>query len=77
MPQLQPDGIDPSEDTPSSTWEVLPAEETRIAGSVMVHPKASSILTAFIGGATKQEIARVFGLKEKLVRAVIAATHNR
>lgn len=57
-------------------WEILPPEETRVAPSVMVHPKAKSILTAFIGGATKTEIARVFGLKEKLVRSVIAAAQQ-
>ena len=58
---------------PQLSWEVVPSEETRVGQSVMAHPKAQSILSAFIEGATKQEIARVFGLKEKLVRAVIAA----
>jgi hypothetical protein len=58
------------------SWEVLPPEETRLASSVLEHPKAKSILSAFIGGATKTEIARVFGLKEKLVRSVIAAAQQ-
>jgi hypothetical protein len=43
---------------------------------VLEHPKARSILTAFIGGATKTEIARVYGLKEKLVRSVVAAAQQ-
>lgn len=60
-----------------SPWEVLPPEETRLAESVLVHPKARSILTAFIGGATKSEIARVFGVKEKLVRSVVAAAQQQ
>ena len=61
----------------SPFWEVLPPEETKVTSSVLVHPKAKSILTAFIGGATKPEIARVFGLKEKLVRSVIAAAQQQ
>jgi hypothetical protein len=52
-------------------WEVLPAE--RPGQSVLAHPKAFSILKAYIGGATKAEIARVFGLRESLVRRVIEA----
>jgi hypothetical protein len=58
-------------------WEVLPPEEKRLALSVLEHPKARSILTAFIGGATKTEIARVYGLKEKLVRSVVAAAQQQ
>ena len=54
-----------------SPWKILPPEETRVAQSIMVHPKARSILTAFIGGATKSEITRVFRMNKKLVHAII------
>ena len=57
-----------------NNWEVLPPEEICFDRSVLTHGKAKDIMHAFISGATKGEIARVFGLKEKLVRAVIAAT---
>jgi hypothetical protein len=63
--------------SPPLSWEVLPPEETRLAPSALEHPKARSILSAFIGGATKTEIARVYGLKEKLVRSVIAAAQQQ
>jgi DNA-directed RNA polymerase specialized sigma24 family protein len=57
-------------------WEVLPALETRLAPSVLEHPKARQILTAFIQKATKPEIARVFGVKEKTVRSIIEAARS-
>lgn len=58
------------------SWEVLPPPETRLAPSVLEHPKAKSILTAFIQRATKSEIARVFEVKEKTVRAIIEAARS-
>jgi DNA-directed RNA polymerase specialized sigma24 family protein len=38
--------------------------------------RASAILNARLQGATKQEIARVFGIRENVVRAVIEATRK-
>ena len=62
---------------PHPSWEILPPEETRVAQSVFVHPKAGQILTAFIQGASKLEIARVFGVKDKLVHSVVAAAQQQ
>jgi hypothetical protein len=67
----------PENGHPQPSWELLPPEETRVAHSVLVHPEAKQILTAFIQGASKPEIARVFGVKEKLVRSVVAAAQQQ
>ena len=61
---------------PHPSWEVLPPEETRVDKSALEHEKALAILKAHIGGATKKEIARVFGIKEKIVRSIIEAARR-
>ena len=61
-------------------WEVLsPVEEKRVCG--LSAEKAERIVRAFIGGSTKTEIARVFGVSRKVVSEVIqmaraVADHN-
>jgi hypothetical protein len=52
-------------------WEILPAEIKTLGRSAIAPERALAILKAFVEGATKREIVRVFDIRESAVRAVI------
>jgi hypothetical protein len=52
------------------SWDVLPPEqEVRICG--VTAEKATRIVRAFAAGATKNEIARIFAVKQPVVSQII------
>lgn len=58
-------------------FELLPPEETRVGRSVLEHEAAPRVWRAYVAGATKSEIARVFSIKATIVRAIIEAARLR
>jgi hypothetical protein len=57
--------------------ELLPPEKTEIGASVLEHRKAPGVWRAYVSGATKPEIARVFSIKTTIVHAIIEAARLR
>jgi hypothetical protein len=56
-------------------WEVLPAKEAEEVCGVPAE-KALQIVTAFIEGSAKSEIARVFEVRVKVVSQIIQTAQN-